>query len=92
MLPFTCAGLDQYDLKRISLVDQTVFDVDPSKNVAYSAKFLRNLYSANGRDWKRAARKYHSSNPTQGELYTQRLEDRFQTYQLAGLTRGRDLF
>ncbi len=66
--------------------------LDPLKNVAYSAKFLRKLYSANGRNWKKAARKYHSSNPTQGEIYTQRLEDRFQTYQVAGLTRGRDLF
>ena len=66
--------------------------LDPLQNVKYSAKYLRALYSANGRDWKIAAKRYHSGNPTEGELYTKRLENRFAAYRVAGLTRNMELF
>ncbi len=66
--------------------------LDPLKNVQYSAKFLRTLYSSSGRDWKRAARRYHSGNPKEGQLYTDRLENRFESYRMAGLTNSMELF
>lgn len=66
--------------------------LDPLKNVKYSAKFLRNLYSKNGHSWKKAAKKYHSSNPVKGEAYTQRLETRFKAYLVAGYARSAELF
>lgn len=66
--------------------------IDPVNNVKYSAKFLRSLYSQNGNDWKRAAKRYHSSNPIAGEIYTKRLQERFETYKVAGLAQSSDLF
>ena len=66
--------------------------LDPLQNVKYSAKYLRALYSANGRDWKKAAKRYHSGNAKEGEIYTKRLETKFETYKLAGLTRNMELF
>ena len=66
--------------------------LDPLKNVQYSAKFLRTLYTSSGRDWKKAARRYHSGNPKEGQLYTDRLENRFESYRLAGLTNSMELF
>lgn len=66
--------------------------LDPLKNVQYSAKFLRSLYNSSGRDWKTAARRYHSRNPKEGKIYTARLENRFESYRVAGLTRSMELF
>ncbi len=66
--------------------------LDPVKNVKYSAKFLRSLYSRNGNSWKKAAKKYHSSHPKRGEAYTQRLENRFNSYKIAGYARSSELF
>lgn len=66
--------------------------LDPLQNVKYSAKYLRALYSANGRDWKKAAKRYHSGNAREGEIYTKRLENRFASYRVAGLTRNMELF
>lgn len=66
--------------------------LDPLQNVKYSAKYLRSLYSSNGRDWKKAAKRYHSGSPEAGEIYTKRLENRFAAYRVAGLTRNMELF
>ena len=66
--------------------------IDPSKNVKYSAKFLRSLYSRHGQSWKKAAKRYHSGNPEKGEAYTKRLENRFEKYKVAGLTVSSKLF
>lgn len=66
--------------------------LNPETNVRYSAKFLRNLYNRNGYDWKKAAKRYHSGNPKQGEVYSARLEKKFASYKTAGLTRGETLF
>lgn len=66
--------------------------LDPENNVKYSAKFLRSLYSQNGNNWKNAAKKYHSGNPTAGEEYTKRLEQRFESFKIAGLSQNNELF
>lgn len=79
----------KYHGKAFASVDEAI---DPVNNVKYSAKFLRSLYSQNGNDWKRAARRYHSSNPNAGEVYTKRLQERFETYKVAGLAQSSDLF
>lgn len=66
--------------------------LDPHQNVKYSAKFLRSLYNRHGNDWKNAARRYHSSDPEKGEMYAQRLEQRFSKYKIAGYARKQELF
>ena len=66
--------------------------IDPLKNVKYSAKFLRSLYSRHGQSWKKAAKRYHSANPEKGEAYTKRLERRFEKYKVAGFALGSNLF
>jgi soluble lytic murein transglycosylase-like protein len=66
--------------------------LNPEDNVRYSAKFLRKLYNKNGYDWKKAAKRYHSGNHEQGEIYSKRLEKKFSAYKLAGLTRSETLF
>ena len=66
--------------------------IDPLKNVKYSAKFLRSLYSRHGQSWKKAAKRYHSANPEKGEAYTKRLERRFEKYKIAGVALGSNLF
>ena len=79
----------KYHGKAFSSIEEAI---DPEKNVRYSAKFLRSLYAGNGKSWKAAAKKYHSSNPEEGLLYTQRLEKRFKAFKLAGLFSDMDLF
>lgn len=66
--------------------------IDPIKNVKYGAKFLRTLYSRNGKNWELAAKKYHSANPERGSAYAKRLEKRFEKFKLAGFSRGVSLF
>ena len=66
--------------------------LDPEKNLQYGAKFLRSLYSQNGNDWMKAAGKYHSGNPQESAAYTARLEKRFESYKVAGLSLGSELF
>lgn len=66
--------------------------IDPLKNVKYSAKFLRSLYSRHGQSWKKAAKRYHSANPEKGKAYTKRLERRFEKYKIAGFALGSNLF
>ena len=79
----------KYHGKAFSSIEEAL---EPENNVKYSAKFLRTLYSSNGRDWKKAAKRYHSGNAKEGEIYTQRLENRFESYRVAGLTRNMELF
>ena len=86
-------GCMQVNLKYHGKAFASVEDaLDPVKNVRYGAKFLRTLYSASGRSWKNAAKRYHSRNAKEGEIYTKRLEHRFETYRVAGLTRNMELF
>ena len=54
--------------------------LDPEKNVAYSAKFLRKLYKENGEDWQKTAMQYHSKNYEKGMTYKERLETHYAQY------------
>lgn len=45
---------------------------EPQNNIAYAAKFLRNLYDEN-RTWKDAASDYHSRTPSLGKKYVGRV-------------------
>lgn len=86
-------GCMQINLKYHGEAFDSVEDaLNPETNVRYSAKFLRNLYNRNGYDWKKAAKRYHSGNWEQGEIYSKRLEQKFASYKIAGLTRGESLF
>lgn len=86
-------GCMQINLKYHGEAFDSIEDaLNPETNVRYSAKFLRKLYDRNGYDWKKAAKRYHSGNYEQGEIYSKRLEKRFNSYKLAGLTRGEILF
>lgn len=66
--------------------------LDPSQNVQYSAKFLRTLYSRFDNDWEKAAKRYHSAKPIEGTVYSKRLQNRFESYKLAGLAQNLQLF
>ena len=79
----------KYHGQAFSSVDEAI---DPEQNLKYGAKFLRSLYSKSGNNWKKAAKRYHSGNPIEGEIYTKRLERRFETYKVAGLSQGKELF
>ena len=79
----------KYHGKAFSSIEEAM---DPENNMKYSAKFLRSLYKRNGKNWKTAAKRYHSGNPQEGLLYTQRLEKRFKAYKTAGLTKSANLF
>ena len=86
-------GCMQINLKYHGKAFDSIEDAfTPEKNVRYSAKFLRNLYNKNGYDWKKAAKRYHSGNYEQGEIYSKRLEKKFEIYKVAGLTRNETLF
>ena len=86
-------GCMQINLKYHGEAFSSIEDaLNPESNVRYSAKFLRNLYNRNGYDWKKAAKRYHSGNWEQGEIYSKRLEQKFASYKTAGLTRGESLF
>ena len=79
----------RYHGKAFSSIEEAM---DPENNMKYSAKFLRALYKRNGKNWKTAAKRYHSGNQQEGLLYTRRLEKRFNAYKTAGLTKSTDLF
>lgn len=53
---------------------------EPEKNTAYSAKFLRNLYNHNGRNWQKTAMQYHSKNVEHGKIYKAKLEQHYAVY------------
>ena len=79
----------KYHGQAFSSVDEAI---DPENNVKYSAKFLRSLYSKSGNSWEKAAKRYHSGNPNEGAIYAKRLESRFESYKVAGLSQGKELF
>jgi hypothetical protein len=45
---------------------------DPAANVAYAARFLRQLHAQTG-DWAAATARYHSATPERGLIYHQRV-------------------
>ena len=79
----------KYHGKEFSSIEDAM---DPAQNVKYSAKFLRSLYTRNGNSWETAAKKYHSGNAKEGALYANRLSRRFESYKVAGLSDGTELF
>lgn len=46
---------------------------DPQKNVEYAAKFLKNLYEVNDKNWIKAAMSYHSKTPKKALRYKQKI-------------------
>ena len=66
--------------------------MNPESNLQYSAKFLRSLYSRHGNDWQKAAKRYHSANVKEGNVYAERLEKRFDIYKNIGLSEESELF
>lgn len=53
---------------------------EPEKNVAYSAKFLKQLHKRNKEDWKKTAMHYHSKDWRKGINYKNRLEKHYAEY------------
>jgi hypothetical protein len=45
---------------------------DPNKNARYAAKFLGNLHRDH-KSWSEAVRRYHSSDPSRGDSYRERV-------------------
>ena len=56
--------------------------LDPETNVAYGAKFLRNLYNQK-RDWIKAAMAYHSKVPSKAQRYKRKLASAYEKVKLA---------
>ena len=52
---------------------------DPAQNVAYSAKFLKKLYTRN-QSWEKTAMQYHSKNISKGTTYKNKLIKHFAKY------------
>jgi soluble lytic murein transglycosylase-like protein len=74
-------GCMQINLKYHGHAFNSVEDaLDPEKNIAYSASFLRNLYARNGHDWQKTAMQYHSKNHQKGLTYKFRLEKQYAQY------------
>ncbi|MEM6896751.1 MAG: lytic transglycosylase domain-containing protein [Pseudomonadota bacterium] len=46
--------------------------LDPARNVAYAARYLRELWTETG-NWETATRYYHSRNPSLGHAYLDRV-------------------
>ena len=65
--------------------------LDPETNVEYSAKFLKKLYTKK-KSWQKAAMAYHSSIPSRGQQYKNRLESRFEEIKLAYAGKDASLF
>lgn len=71
-------GCMQINLKYHGKEFRSVEDAfDPEKNAAYSAKFLKQLYKRNKKDWKKTAMHYHSKNWRKGINYKNRLEKQY---------------
>jgi hypothetical protein len=51
--------------------------LDPASNIAYGAKFLKQLRVAT-RSWARATARYHSSDPDRGQAYRAKVYRRWQ--------------
>ena len=67
----------KYHGKAFNSVEEAL---DPNKNVAYGARFLRKLYQSNGHNWQKTAMQYHSKNHTKGINYKNRLEKHYAAY------------
>ena len=69
-----------YHGQEFSSIEQAL---DPTHNVEYAAKFLRNLYETNNHDWLKAAMTYHSSVPEKANIYRKKVVETFQKVKTA---------
>lgn len=65
---------------------------DPQTNAEYGAKFLKNLYENNNRDWIKAAMAYHSSVPTKALKYKKKIVSTYETVKQAQNALDKKLF
>lgn len=65
---------------------------DPQKNAEYGAKFLKNLYENNGKDWIKAAMAYHSSIPTKALKYKKKIVSAYELVKQAQNNLDKSLF
>lgn len=65
---------------------------DPQKNVEYGAKFLKNLYENNNKDWIKAAMAYHSSVPTKALKYKKKIVTAYELVKQAQNNLDKTLF
>ena len=74
-------GCMQINLKYHGKAFTSIEDaLDPEKNVAYSAEFLKKLNKKNGGNWQKTAMQYHSKNHGKGMIYKNRLEKHYAEY------------
>lgn len=69
-----------YHGQEFSSIEQAI---DPTHNVEYAAKFLRNLYESNDHDWLKAAMTYHSSVPEKANTYRKKIVETFEKVKTA---------
>lgn len=65
---------------------------DPQVNVEYAAKFLKNLYENNGKDWIKAAMAYHSSVPGKALQYKKKIVSAYEHVKQAQNNLDKKLF
>ena len=65
---------------------------DPQKNAQYAAKFLKNLYENNNKDWIKAAMTYHSKVPAKAQRYKKKIVSTFEKVKQAQLNLEKALF
>lgn len=65
---------------------------DPQTNVEYAAKFLKNLYENNGKDWIKAAMAYHSSVPGKALQYKKKIVSTYELVKQAQNNLDKKLF
>lgn len=65
---------------------------DPQKNAQYAAKFLKNLYENNDKDWIKAAMAYHSKVPNKAQRYKKKIVSTYEIVKQAQLKLEKALF
>lgn len=65
---------------------------DPQTNAEYGAKFLKNLYENNNKDWIKAAMAYHSSVPTKALKYKKKIVSAYELVKQAQNNLDKTLF
>lgn len=65
---------------------------DPQTNAEYAAKFLKNLYENNNKDWIKAAMAYHSSVPTKALKYKKKIVSAYEVVKQAQNNLDKTLF
>ena len=66
--------------------------LDPQQNVAYAAKYLKNLYENNDKDWLKAAMAYHSKTPHKALRYKKKIVSAYEIVKMANNDTDNHLF